>query len=135
MLFLSRLPRWLLSLAAFVGGLVLVFGDSAKWRSTPSLKWLGNAVPFVPLQVYGVALAVAGVLLLRVRTRPLGYALNAGLFTLATVSLLVTVHQSGPKAILFIVACVQVVAFSILALDISADARKDEEVPGCSSST
>lgn len=128
MLFLSRLPRGLLSLVAFIGGLVLTFGDGAKWRSTPSLKWLGNAVPFVPLQVYGIILAVAGVMLATVRTRPIGYALNAIIFALGTVSLIATIHQSGPKAILFVVATMQVTLFSILALDISAEARKDGEV-------
>ncbi len=124
MLFLSRLPRWLLGIISLVGGVILAFGNKDKWRHTPSLHWLAHALPFVPLQAYGILLAVDGLLLLSVRTRPLGYALGAMMFALFSVSLLVTIHQAGPKAILFVVAALQLVCFNILAISVALDERE-----------
>lgn len=109
MLYRSPVTRWLLTLTGMVAGLLLTFGPGDKWRSTPSLHWLGQAP--IPLQTWGVLMMLYALLLLPESTRPAGYALGCFLFALLTVSLIATVGEPGPKSIAAIAATVDCTVF------------------------
>lgn len=115
MLYRSPLTRWVLALTGLVAGLILVFGDPSKWRSTPSIHWLSQAP--IPLQAWGVAFIVYAVLLVAsADTRPVGYAVGAGLFAIFTISLLATLSDGGPKNIITIAAMTDTVIFHIYSI-------------------
>lgn len=107
----SPITRWLLATVGIVAGLVLILGDGHKWRSTPSLHWLGSGP--VPLQAWGCLLVIYGVMLLFEPTRPIGYAVGCFLFALFTVSLIVTldVGSDAPKNVIGVAAMLDVTVF------------------------
>jgi hypothetical protein len=114
MLYRSPWTRWVLAASAVSAGAMLTFGNGAKWRSAPSLQWLAQAP--IPLQAWGVAVMVYGVLLLPVRTRPVAYAAGAVLWATFTISIVATIGTTGPKSALGIAAFIDVTAFHLLAI-------------------
>jgi len=114
MLYRSPWTRGLFAAMGLLAGLLLIFGDPAKWRGTPSMTWLAQ-LP-IPLQAWGVGFILYAALLLPLQTRPTAYALGAFLYAVFGVSLLVTVGDGGPKNIVAIVALVDTIVFHIYAI-------------------
>lgn len=114
MLYRSPITRWFLALTGITGGVLFTFGDSHRWRSTPSLHWLAHAP--IPLQWWGIAAIVYGLLLLVPKTRPAGFALGAVIFAVITVSLLATIDDGAPKNVWAIVGLLDVVVFHIYSI-------------------
>lgn len=114
MLYRSPITRLLLALTGIAAGVIFAFGDGHRWRSTPSLKWLGQAP--IPLQWWGIAAIIYGLLLIPAKTRPAGYALGAGIFAVITVSLLATINDGAPKNVWAIVGLLDVVVFHIYSI-------------------
>lgn len=114
MIYRSPFTRWFLAAVGIVAGSVFAFGDEAKWRSTPSFDWLSR-LP-VPLQFWGAAFIVYGLLLLVERTRPIGFALGAFLFALFAVSLLATLKDEGPKNVFVIAGLLDVTVFHVFSI-------------------
>lgn len=114
MLFSSPVTRWIVAIAAVTAGAFLAFGDGVKWRSSPSLQWLAQAP--IPLQVWGIAVILYGVLLLPTHTRPVAYAAGAVLWAMFTISVLATINSGGPKSALGIAAFIDVTAFHLFAI-------------------
>jgi hypothetical protein len=96
--FQSRGSRWVLAATGVVCGLVFILGDPSKWQATPSLVLMRN-VPLVPLDFWGWLAVLYAVLLIPDRTKVAGYAVGAFLIGVLTVSLIVTLHEPGPKNI------------------------------------
>lgn len=111
-----RSPWTRLILAAIGGtvGALLTFGGERQWRHTPSLHWLAGWL--IPLQAWGVAFIVYGLMLLVERTRPAAYAAGAGLFAIFAVSLIATVNDGAPKNIVTIGALVDVIVFHVYSI-------------------
>jgi hypothetical protein len=111
MLYRSPATRWILALGGIIAGLTLVFGSAVKWRSAPSLSWLGHAP--LPLQFWGFAFVIYGLLLLPAKARAWGFALGFVLFGVFTVSLFATLDLGSdePKNAIALLGMVDVTAF------------------------
>lgn len=105
----SPVTRWTLTLVGAATGLVMIFGDHEKWRTAPSLKWIGH-VP-VDLSFWGVLFIIYALLLIPRRTRPVGFAAGAVLFAVFAVSLLATLNTEGPKNAVVIGAVIDLSVF------------------------
>lgn len=114
MLYRSPWTRWILTITGILAGALFTVGDDAKWRSTPSFAWLRH-VP-IPLQVWGLAFIVYGLMLIFERTRPAGFAVGAFLYAVFAVSLLATVGGDGPKNVFAIVALLDMVPFHLFSI-------------------
>lgn len=114
MLYRSPWTRVALIVVALLAGWLLTFGNGAKWRSTPSLHWLAQAP--IPLQAWGAALMLYALLLLPIRTRPVGFAVGAVLYALFAISLLFTLNTAGPKNIVAIGGLVDCVVFHVFSI-------------------
>jgi hypothetical protein len=114
MLYRSPLTRLLLAVTGLLCGLLLVFGEPQKWRSTPSLHWL-NQFP-LPLQAWGIGFFLYAALLLLPPTRAGGFALGAFLYSVFTVSLLATLGDGQPKNIVMVAALTDVVVFHLYSI-------------------
>lgn len=114
MLYRSPLTRVFLSASGLVIGVLLAFGDTYKWRSTPSLHWLAQFP--LPLPVWGLGFFAYSVLLLMPWTRAGGYALGAFLFSVFAVSLLATLGDGQPKNVVAIAALLDVVVFHLYSI-------------------
>lgn len=114
MLLRSPATRWILCLVGLITGYMLIFGNHAKWRTSPSLQWIGH-VP-VSLAFWGVLFVIYAVLLIPRRTRPAGFALGAVLITVFAVSLIATINTAGPKNIVVIGGMVDLAAFHMYAV-------------------
>lgn len=121
MLYRSPLTRWFLAAVGIIAGLVLTFGPAKKWHSAPSMHWLAQAP--IPLQAWGVAVIVYGVLLLIPQSRPVAYAVGMVLFAVFTISLVATVETTGPKSVMGIAAMLDVTAFHAFAIRTALDAK------------
>jgi hypothetical protein len=122
MLYRSPATRWVLTIVGLCIGWVLIFGDHAKWRTAPSLKWIGHAP--VSLPVWGVLFVVYAVGLAFRCTRPAAFALGAVLVAVFAVSLIATIGSEGPKNIVAIGGLVDLAAFHMYAVKtaLAADA-------------
>lgn len=114
MLYRSPLARWFLSLTGLIAGVILALGDGRKWRATPSLHWIAQAP--IPLQTWGLAFIAYAVLLLHTRTRPIGYAVGAALYSVFMLSLLATLPGPAPKNIITIGAIADTVVFHVYSI-------------------
>jgi hypothetical protein len=123
MLYRSPVTRWVLTIVGLCVGWVLIFGDHAKWRTAPSLRWVAH-VPVVDLPFWGVLFIVYALALIPRRTRPAGFALGAVLVTVFAVSLIATIGSEGPKNIVAIGGLVDLAAFHLYAVKtaLAADA-------------
>lgn len=114
MLYRSPWTRRFLAATGALAGVILMFGDADRWRSTPSLHWLSRFP--VPLQVWGAAFLLYAVLLLLPQTRAGGFAVGAFLYAVFTVSLLATVNDGQPKNVVALVALGDVVVFHLYSI-------------------
>ena len=116
MLYRSPITRWVLITTGLLAGLLLMFGDQQKWRSTPSLHWLAQAG--IPLQWWGAATVVYAALIAFTDTRPGGYALGCFLYAMFTIALFVTLdlNSDTPKNVLGLAAMVDTTVFHALSI-------------------
>lgn len=121
MLYRSPWTRWCLAGGGLTAGVIFALGDGHKWRSTPSFNWLANAP--IPLQLWGVAFIMYGLLLLPVRTRPVGYAVGAGLSAVFLVSLVATLGTPGGKNIFTVWALFACFIFHLYSIGIALAVR------------
>lgn len=110
----SPATRVFLAATGLLIGVLFVFGDGAKWRSTPSLRWLAHFP--LPLETWGIGFFAYAVLLLVPVTRPGGYAVGAFLFSVFAASLLATLDDGQPKNIVAIVALLDVIVFHLYSI-------------------
>lgn len=130
MLYRSPWTRRVLAATGALAGVILLFGDATRWRSTPSLHWLARFP--VPLQVWGVAFLVYALLLLLPQARAGGFAVGAFLYAVFTVSLVSTVNDGQPKNIVALVALLDVVVFHLYSIRTAEAIRLSERPPQAS---
>jgi hypothetical protein len=121
MLYRSPWTRWFLAGSGIATGVIFALGDGHKWRSTPSLEWLEHAP--IPLQLWGLAFIVYGLLLIPTRTRPVAYAIGAVLSAVFLVSLVATLWTPGGKNFIAVWALFASVVFHIYSISIALTIR------------